>query len=123
MENRINILIVEDDIASQKLAAAILKNIAITTIVDNGLTAIETVKNGKFDLIILDVNLGLGMNGIETLNLIREIPEYKDTPVIAITAYAMHRDKEEFLAKGFTYYLAKPYIKDDLLNIVSNYTD
>ena len=66
----------------------------------------------------MDINLRKGPDGIEAMQSIREISEYKNTQIIAVTAYAMNNDKEEFLEKGFDNYLAKPFRKAQLMEIL-----
>ena len=56
----------------------------------------------------MDIHLGLGIDGIEVTRQIRNIPEYKDTPIIAVTAYAMSGDREKFIDVGMTHYISKP---------------
>jgi len=63
----------------------------------------------------VDINLGIGIDGVETMRRIREIPGYKDAPIIAVTAYVMSGDKEKFLQSGFSDYIPKPYLKDSFL--------
>ena len=74
-----------------------------------------------YELVLVDINLGKGMDGIEVTKKLREIPAYKDTPIIAVTAYAMQGDREEFLAAGCTDYLSKPFRSNELLAIISKY--
>ena len=62
----------------------------------------------------MDINLGKGMSGLEAVKLIREMPGYCDTPVIALTAYAMPGDREKFLEAGCSDYIAKPFNKNEL---------
>ena len=45
---------------------------------------------------------------------------YKSTPIVAITAFAMGKDREEFLSKGMTHYLSKPFVKNQLLNLLAS---
>ena len=84
MQNLIKILVVEDDLASQKLAGAILKKYGEIDIVHNGLSAIDKIITKQYDIILLDVNLGLGMNGIETLDKIKSINP--DIPVVMLSS-------------------------------------
>ena len=119
MEKQIKILVVEDDSASQKLAYAILKRLGEVDVVDSGNSALAIMKDKQFDIILLDINLGLGMSGIEILSKVKSNPKYVNTPIVAITAYAMHSDKEAFLSLGFSYYLAKPYLKNELIDLVN----
>jgi CheY-like chemotaxis protein len=67
----------------------------------------------------MDIDLGFGMNGLEATKRIKSLPQYINTPIIAVTAYALIGDKEKFLAEGCTHYIAKPFTKDELQNLVS----
>ena len=60
-------------------------------------------------------------DGVETTRCIRSKPEYKDTPIIALTAFAMTGDKESFLANGFTDYLPKPFEFAEFKKIIAKY--
>jgi CheY-like chemotaxis protein len=66
----------------------------------------------------MDINLGEGITGLDATQQIKRLNIYKDTPIIAVTAFAMEKDKEEFLKYGCTHYLAKPFEKQDLMNIL-----
>lgn len=57
----------------------------------------------------MDINLGTGMSGTEEVGKIKQFDEYKDTPIVAITAFAMKGDKDEFLKAGCTHYISKPF--------------
>jgi len=48
------------------------------------------------------------------------LPDYKNVPIIAMTAYAMVGDKEEFFKAGCTHYLSKPFKKDQLIEIINS---
>ncbi len=63
----------------------------------NSVQAIEKAASNKYVAILMDINLGHGTDGLNTTKIIRQIDFYKNTPIIAITAFAMSGDKEEFL--------------------------
>ena len=71
----------------------------------------------------MDINLRKGMDGIELTKVIRKIDGYQSTPIVAITAFAMGHEKEEFLSKGMTHYLSKPYVKNQLLSLLASIVD
>lgn len=68
---------------------------------------------------MLDINLGSGMDGLELMQKIRENSYYKNIPVVAVTAYAAESDKTEFLAKGFNYYISKPFTQKELFKLLN----
>lgn len=108
------LLLVEDDEISVDVMRLFMKGFVE---IDSARTAKETmdkVQANQFDIILMDINLGKGPTGIDLIKQIRELQNYKETKVIAVTAFAMKGDKEEFLSSGFDYYLAKPFTKEEL---------
>jgi CheY-like chemotaxis protein len=63
------------------------------------------------------------MNGFEATEKIRELPEYKNTPIIALTAFAMKGDKEKCLDAGATDYIPKPIDSQEFIEKVKQYTE
>ncbi|PIW68922.1 MAG: hypothetical protein COW08_09995, partial [Ignavibacteriales bacterium CG12_big_fil_rev_8_21_14_0_65_30_8] len=63
------------------------------------------------------------MNGFEATQKIREIKEYKDIPIIALTAFAMKGDREKCLDAGATDYIPKPIDSNEFIEKVKYYTD
>lgn len=112
------ILVVEDEVVHQRYIDYILKGRYLLSYVHSAEAALESVGKGMFDLLILDINLGREMNGMELINEIRQIEGYAKVPAIAATANVMKGHRELFLSKGFTYYLAKPYKSEELLYLV-----
>lgn len=112
------ILYVEDDLPSALLVKAFVKGLCNVDVAATGEEAIEIVKSKNYDAIFMDINLGTGMNGVKTAQEIKTIGKYKNVPFVAITAFAMSGDKEEFEEKGFTSYISKPFVKSDLVKIV-----
>ncbi len=112
------ILIVEDNEVNSKIMEFQLGKYYLIDIAKNGEEAIELFSKNNYNLILMDINLGAGLNGIEVIKIIRESDKGKNTPVIAITAYANFGNKESFLNAGFDNYILKPYHSDDLLRSV-----
>ncbi len=115
----LKILIVEDDLTSQDFMKLILKNSYEVDIAENGKRALESCTNNSYNAILLDISLGKGMDGTETLKQIREIERYKSIPIAAVTAHAMTGHMELFLSKGFDHYISKPFSKAELLNLLT----
>lgn len=108
------LLIVENDDINLKHMVYTLKDEYHIETARTGIEAIEKAGEGYFDIILMDINLGTGPNGMETAKQIRMLDGFEDIPIIAVTANAMKGHKEEFLANGCTHYLAKPFSADDL---------
>ncbi len=106
-----DVLIVEDNLVNiQLLMIYIRKYCNIYTTLD-ARSAIEITRERKFDAILMDINLGPGMDGIQAMLEIRKRPDYYETPILAVTGYASIGDRERLISIGFTGYIPKPYDK------------
>ena len=114
------LLLVENDQPSRDVVKILLKNICEIEFAVNAEEALEKVNSAHYDLILMDINLGKGMNGIELTRQIRNETRYEKTPIIALTAYAMAGDKEKFIAAGCTHYVSKPFDKLTLTGLIKN---
>ncbi|MCG8435741.1 MAG: response regulator [Gammaproteobacteria bacterium] len=103
------ILIVEDNAVNRLVATSLLKDLGFQPYeVENGMDAIELLKQEQFDLILMDCQMP-GIDGYETTRRIRrEIDKGGDLPIIAVTAHAMEGERAKCLAAGMNDYLAKP---------------
>ncbi len=114
------ILYVEDDDYSIDVVSIMLRGLYKLEFARNAEEAIEKVKSKKYDAILMDINLRKGLDGVQLTKLIRKLPEYKDAPIIALTAYAMEKEKQEFLSNGLSHYLSKPFRKKDLIDLLKS---
>ncbi|MCE1188060.1 MAG: PAS domain S-box protein [Ignavibacteria bacterium] len=111
------LLVDDDDITFGVLQHMLGENAQLDHAV-NGYNALEMVKKKQYAMVLLDINLGRGINGITVLRNLREMKNYARVPVIAITAYAMQGDKEAFISAGCDFYLSKPFTRHDLFEII-----
>ncbi len=114
------ILYVEDDLVALKFINLALKSRYDVETAFKAKDALELVAVKQYDLLMLDINLGIGMDGLQLLQEIRKIDYYKNIPVIAVTAYAADSDKKEFLTKGFDKYISKPFTQAELHNLLES---
>ena len=113
------VLLVEDNNTNKVITVLFLKNICSIEHSPNGETALQMAKNNNYDLILMDINLGSGINGIETTNRIRAFEGYSNKPIIAVTGYAMPGDEDKLLHLGFNQYIAKPFSKELIISVVN----
>ncbi|WP_407931227.1 ATP-binding protein, partial [Ignavibacterium album] len=116
----LNILLVENDEASIEVTKLFLKDKFNVDISLNGEHALNLASLKKYDLILMDINLGKGISGIEVTQRIKQMSGYEKVPIIAMTAYAMVGDREEFFKAGCSHYLSKPFRKEQLLNVIND---
>ncbi len=109
MENRKRLLLVEDNPISQNLEVKILREVGYAVeAVSSGQEAIEYVKSGSFNLVLMDVEM-TDMDGITATKKIRELNSAEaKIPIIAVTAHSSMKDRERCLAAGMDDYIAKP---------------
>lgn len=114
-----SVLYVDDDAMSIDLVRILVKSLCNLDSVATGFDAVEKAKSKKYDVILMDINLGKDIDGLETAELIKTIRGYEKTPVIAVTALAMKYDRERFLAKGCTHYISKPFLKEEFVSLLT----
>jgi len=105
------VLVVDDDETSRNVMLRFLKEKCIVECAVDGNDAIIKAGSNNYDAILMDINLGKGMNGLDATKIIRKKDGYDKIPIVAVTAYAMKGDKEEFLQAGCTAYISKPFSK------------
>jgi len=112
------LLLVEDNSINVELMMLYLKDICHVVHTFDGVSAINMARENYFDAILMDINLGLGINGIDTLGSIKKIPGYEEIPVIAITGYSNPSDIEKLHSEGFYAVLSKPFTKGSLFELI-----
>ena len=113
------ILVVEDNNVNAELIEAYLDEEVNIEIATDGSTALDMAKRNRYDLVLMDINLGPGIDGLETTQRLRKIDGYRKTPVIALTGYTMESDREKILKHGCDDILIKPFSQTQLKSIMS----
>ena len=112
-------LIVDDDVRNVfALTSALEANGMEVLFAENGREGIEALQSaGDVDLVLMDVMMP-EMDGYETTQAIRQLPEFEKLPIIALTAKAMKGDRERSIAAGASDYITKPVDTDQLLSLM-----
>lgn len=112
--SQLNVLLVEDNDINRLYAKSILKNWqCFIDVAENGLVAIEKVKNNYYDVVLMDIQMPV-LDGYEATKAIRSMHQNGKLPIIALTANATQRDVEKCLDAGMNDYLPKPFTPEDL---------
>jgi len=104
------ILVVDDVPTNQQVTAAMLSSLGLlSTVADNGKSAVELVRQHEFDLVLMDCQMPI-MDGYEATASIRALPGVRGKlPIVALTANAMHGDEKKCFEAGMDGFLAKPF--------------
>lgn len=115
------VLLVEDNIMNQKFAEAILKKAGFEVdIAENGLVGYQFFCRKKYNVVLMDIQMPV-MDGVESTLKIRSYEkenQLPNTPVIAVTAYALEDDVHRYLGAGINAYLQKPYQPAELIRLI-----
>ncbi len=116
-----NVLVVEDNEQNLYLVRFLLEGAGWTVVAAaDGPRALEEARSGRFELVLLDIQLP-GMDGHAVARELRRIPALDGVPIVAVTSYAMLGDRERCLEAGCTGYVEKPINPDTFLDEVVSY--
>ena len=112
------ILVVEDTPEIELLVDYMLSETydVVTTKHEEG--ALHLASQKRFDLVLMDINLGEARTGVDVMESLRRLPAYVDVPIVAMTAYALLEDRTRFLEAGFDGYLSKPFTEHQAHTII-----
>lgn len=133
IESAPRILVAEDNLINQKLTVRMLEKLAYQSdVVENGQEAMAALARRSYAVVLMDCQMPL-VDGFEATRLIREGERReagtsspsplapRHIPIVALTANAMHGDRERCLAAGMDDYLAKPVRKEDLKAVLDRW--
>jgi len=113
------VLLVEDNMMNIDLTIAFLKQTCKIDFAIDADSAIAKAKDTNYKAILLDINLSSDTDGLYALTEIRKLAQYTDTPIIAVTGYTLHGDKERLLQAGCSHYIPKPFTRDVIVNLMN----
>ena len=108
---------IDDDLRNIFALTSVLEQKDIQVVhAENGKRGLEVLQaNSDIDLVLMDIMMP-GMDGYETMQVIRANPAFRRLPIVALTAKAMKGDREKCLEAGASDYLAKPVNTEQLLS-------
>ncbi|HEX6295734.1 MAG TPA: HAMP domain-containing protein [Burkholderiales bacterium] len=111
-----NVLVVDDDIRNVFALTSALEAHGMRVVhADSGKEGIEVLKRTPgIDAVLMDVMMP-GLDGLDTMRIVRQLEGYRNVPIVAVTAKAMMGDREKCLEAGANDYIAKPVNVDELL--------
>jgi CheY-like chemotaxis protein len=109
------LLHVDDSAQIRLLVSIFLKNEFEVESVESAEQALILLKDSSYNLILMDINLGNGINGFEASTIIREDINNKDIPIIALTTNEYSQIRNECISSRINAYIQKPFDKSYLL--------
>tara|TARA_R110002072_G_scaffold133803_4_gene274361 strand:- start:46335 stop:48227 length:1893 start_codon:yes stop_codon:yes gene_type:complete len=114
-------LLVEDIAINRLIAQSLLEQAGLLVeCAENGLEATKMAQLKDYDLIIMDIQMPV-MDGFEATKIIRGYPQYRDTPIVAMTANALSEDQDRSLAAGMNSHLTKPMQYEEVIAELERY--
>ena len=114
-----HVLVVDDDVRNIFSLTSVLEDHGMTvSFAENGRDALEKLPElDDVDIVLMDIMMP-EMDGYETTKAIREMPKFRQLPIIALTAKAMKGDREKTIAAGASDYITKPVDTEQLLSLM-----
>ena len=118
------ILIAEDSAVMRSLIGATVAAMGDYDVIEtpNGFEALRVLPKAMVDLVITDINMP-DINGLELINFIRSNVNYKKLPVVIVSTEGSEKDRERGINLGANAYLVKPFVPEDLQNIIKEFLD
>ncbi len=121
-KGRIRVLVVDDNSIAQTVAShALRRRDYEVQCAGDGLEALEAASRRAFDVVLLDLQMP-GLDGFQTAERLRKMPQYLRTPIVAVTANCSDEDRERCRNAGMQGFLAKPVSIKELVQMVEQYT-
>jgi signal transduction histidine kinase/DNA-binding response OmpR family regulator/HPt (histidine-containing phosphotransfer) domain-containing protein len=112
------ILLVEDNALNQQVASEILRDAGLVVdIACNGRVACDMVARQEYELVLMDMQMP-EMDGLEATRFLLAQPAFANLPIVAMTANAMHEDREQCMNAGMVEFLTKPIDPDELFRVL-----
>lgn len=112
------VLLADDDVRNIFSMTRVLEKYQMTVIpAMDGREALELIASNPVDIVLMDIMMP-EMDGYESIRGIRNLPKYKNIPIIAITAKAMSGDRDKCIAAGASDYISKPVDMDQLVSLL-----
>lgn len=115
------VLVVEDDQASCEILVDLLQQIGCETYAaHDGREGLAMCQAQHFDIIFTDIRMP-NLNGLEMLRRLRVLPDYGNTPMVAVSASSLEHERTYYLAQGFQEFIGKPYAFEDVFKALQHY--
>lgn len=122
VDARPSVMVVEDHPETRFFLHSALEDDYDVVEVDSAEAALGLAESRHFDLLLIDIALGPGRDGVQLVHRLRDIPGYEDTPAVAMTAHLVLDRGNAYLAEGFDTFLGKPFRVEALRQMLARLT-
>ena len=123
MENKVKVMVIDDSNTIRRSAKLFLENAGYEIIeVEDGFDALSKIMEEIPDLVFIDV-LMPNLDGLQTCQIIKRNPLFKDLPIIILSSKDGEFDKAKGLMMGANDYLVKPFTKDSIIKVIKDYME
>lgn len=123
ISDKLSVLLVEDNLVNQKLAAKLLENMGCEVDVANdGVDAVDKFSQATYDVVFMDCQMP-NMDGFEATSKMRELESGGRTPIIALTANSLPEDRKRSFSAGMDEFLTKPIAKEQLMQALHRWSN
>lgn len=120
IEHKSRLLIIEDEIENRKYLQLILRKKYELDFCDSEESMYELLGKIDYDAIIMDISLKGGRNGVDLIKELKRSSDYKNLPILCLSAHLYGPDKTKAEQAGIDIYLTKPVSQKVLLNALDN---
>ncbi|WP_062063149.1 ATP-binding protein [Cellvibrio sp. OA-2007] len=115
------VLVVEDDQSSCEILVDLLQQIGCETYAaHDGREGLAMCQAQQFDIVFTDIRMPY-LNGLEMFRRLRALPNYNNTPIVAVSASSLEHERSYYLAQGFQEFIGKPYAFDDVFKALQHH--
>jgi CheY-like chemotaxis protein len=120
--NRLQILLVEDNLVNQKVAQRMLKHLGYhADLANNGEEAVEAIERQPYHVVFMDIHMP-EMDGLEATRIIRKLwPSEEQPRIVALTAHCLDYSRDMCIQAGMDDYISKPATMEDLQTAINDY--
>lgn len=120
---KMSVLVVEDDAVNQLYIKSVLSGRCEVVISRDAVSAFKAYRSESFDLILMDISLGKGLNGLELTKEIRSGKKNPEIPIIAVTGHAFPDDIKKAKEAGCNEFIAKPFTSYQLIEKIERFIE
>jgi PleD family two-component response regulator len=117
-DDKLRLLVIEDDLENQKLIEIYLKRKFIINVCDSEDTFYDQINKNKFDIFLVDISLRGKKDGLQLVKELRSSVEYSNAPIICISAHVFPRDRRNAFNAGVDEFIARPVRNEDMLKSI-----